>query len=100
MQSLQEFILSGRVVDVMVIFIALEIVAVALIRRRRGGGIAALPLLVNIGAGASLMLALRFSLVGESWTAITVCLLAALVFHVADIAMRWEAPAVTPAAGD
>ena len=49
-----------------------------------------MPLIVNIGAGGSLMVALRFALGGGGWLAITVCLLAALVFHVADIRLRWE----------
>ena len=92
MQSLQNLVESGRIVDVMLVFIFLEIVVLSLIRQRRGGGIAAVPLIVNIGAGGSLMVALRFALAGDGWLAITVCLLAALVFHVADIRLRWQAP--------
>ena len=90
MQALQNLVESGRIVDVMLAFIFVEIVVLSLIRQRRGGGIAALPLIVNIGAGGSLMVALRFALGGGSWLAITACLLAALVFHVADIRLRWE----------
>lgn len=92
MQTLQNLVESGRIVDVMLAFIILEIVVLSIIRQRRGGGVAALPLIVNIGAGGSLMVALRFALAGHSWLAITACLLAALVFHVADIRLRWEAP--------
>ena len=90
MQTIQNLILSGRIVDVMLVFIALEIAIIATIRHRRGGAVSALPLLANIGAGASLMVALRFSLTGGSWLWITACLLAALVFHAMDIVLRWE----------
>ncbi len=90
MQALQNLVESGRIVDVMLVFIFVEIVVLSLIRQRRGGGIAALPLIVNIGAGGSLMVALRFALGDGGWLAITACLLAALVFHVADIRLRWE----------
>jgi hypothetical protein len=89
MQSLQAFILSGHVVDVMLFVIVVEIVVLSVVRQTRGGGIALLPLIVNIGAGGSLMVALRFALQGDSWIAITACLLAALVFHIADIRLRW-----------
>jgi hypothetical protein len=92
MQTLQELIQSGRIVDVMLVFIALEIVMVLAIRRSRGGGVPALPLLINIGAGGSLMLALRVALTDGGWQTLTACLLAALVFHVLDLLARWEAP--------
>lgn len=92
MQALQNLVESGRIVDVMLVFLFVEIVVLSLIRQRRGGGIAPLPLIVNIGAGGSLMVALRFALSGGSWQAVTACLLAALVFHVADIRLRWTAP--------
>jgi len=58
METLQELILSGRIVDVMLVFIFLEIVVVLVIRNYRGGAVPPLPLLINIGAGGSLMLCL------------------------------------------
>ena len=90
MQVIQELVLSGRIVDVMLIFIVLEIAVIATIRYRRGGGVSALPLIANIGAGASLMVALRFSLTGGDWRWITASLLVALAFHAMDISLRWE----------
>ena len=92
METLQEMILSGRIVDVMLVFVVLEIVVVLTIRQRRGGGVPSLPLLINIGAGGSLMLALRVSLTGGGWHLLAAFLVAALVFHVLDISLRWEAP--------
>ena len=87
---LADLIASGRIVDLMGAFVALEIVALLLWRARTGAGIAPLPLLANIGAGGSLMLALRASLVGAGTDAIAGWLLAALACHAADLALRWR----------
>jgi hypothetical protein len=95
MTVLDSLIGSGRIVDVMLALVALEVLGLLLYRRLRGGGVAAVPLLANIGAGGSLMLALRASLVGGSVPLVAGWLIAALVFHVLDLALRWErAPAV------
>jgi hypothetical protein len=93
MESLQEFILSGRIVDLMLALVALEILVISYLFSRQGRGIASWPMLLNIGSGASLMLALRVSLTGGQWPMLAACLVAALAFHVADMALRWEAPA-------
>ncbi len=90
MTSLESVILSGRIVDLMLVFIALEIVLFAWLRRHRRGAFGLPALLVNIGAGASLMLALRASLTQSDWHWIAVFLVAALVFHLADVAGRWR----------
>ncbi len=90
MAFLEDLVTSGRIVDLMLAFIVLEIVALVLIRRFTGRGIATLPLLTNIGAGTSLMLALRADLTGAGWTWIAFFLVAALIFHVSDLAQRWQ----------
>ncbi len=90
MKLLEELITTGRIVDIMVLFIVIEVALILLVRRLRGGAIAPLPLLTNIGAGGSLMLALRADLTGAGWTWVAVFLVSALVFHVADLAIRWE----------
>ena len=85
MNILEQLIASGRIVDIMLGFFVLEIAALMLFRGRQ---IRFLPLLANIGAGGSLMLALRASLTEAGWTWIAVWLIAALVFHVADLNYR------------
>ena len=90
MDLFENLISSGRIVDFMVAVLAFEIVAVTWYRRARGGGIAFRPLILNIGAGGSLMLALKASLIDAGTTWIAACLLMSLVFHVADQANRWE----------
>ena len=90
MTGLQELVTSGRIVDLMIVFIVLEIAAVLGWRHFRGGAIPALPLLVNIGAGGSLMLALRAELIGAGWQSVALFLVLALVFHVSDLVLRWQ----------
>lgn len=93
MATLEAIVTSGRIVDLMLLFIGIEIVALLAFRRRTGGGIAPMPLLTNIGAGGSLMLALRAELTGTGWPWVAAFLVVALVFHVVDLALRWQRPA-------
>ncbi|MGD1982440.1 MAG: hypothetical protein PVF93_00890 [Chromatiaceae bacterium] len=99
MIQIEELVTSGRIVDLMLIFILLEVVAIQLIRRYTGAGIAILPLLTNIGAGGSVMLALRAQITGAGWHWVAILLLSALVFHVIDLWQRWERPAAAASAG-
>ena len=88
--SLESLIKSGRIVDIMVIFVVIEVVVLVMYWRRTGRGVPTLPLLVNVGAGGSLMLALGATLKGAGYLAIALCLIASLVFHLADIVLRWK----------
>ena len=90
MALLESLIESGRIVDVMAAFVALEIVALLFYWWRRRRGVPPVPLLLNIGAGGSLMLALRAVLSGAGTLTVACWLLASLVFHVADLAQRWR----------
>lgn len=88
MPDIESLVLSGRIVDIMLVMVALEIVLLGTLRRGHADGVSMLALLINIGAGGSLMLALRGSLVGSGWLWISACLLAALLLHIADLYMR------------
>lgn len=90
MQTIEEFVLSGRVVDVMLGLMLLEVVVFRVPRIRAALGQRALPLLFNAGAGVSLMLALRTTLTGGSWLVLAACLLAAGCFHALDVFLRWR----------
>ena len=85
MSILEQLISSGRIVDIMLAVFVLEIAALRLFR---GKQIQLLPLLANIGAGGSLMLALRAALTEAGWMWIAAWLIAALVFHVWDLSYR------------
>ena len=98
MQIIQDLITTGRIVDVMIVFVIIEIVIVEWSRRVRGRGVATVPLLVNIGAGGSLMLALRAALMDSGWQWVATFLVSSLVFHVLDVRIRWQ-PAATSGGG-
>ena len=51
----------------------------------------AMPLMVNLGAGAGLLLALRAALLGSGWRKIAAFLMLALVFHVWELSLFWSA---------
>jgi predicted RND superfamily exporter protein len=88
--DLSEFIGSGRIVDLMIIFVVIEVVMLVVYWKRTGRGVPTVPLLANIGAGGSLMLALGATLNGMSATTIALCLIASLIFHMTDLAIRWQ----------
>lgn len=90
MQLLERLIASGRIVDLMVLFVVIEIAVLLAYHRRTGRGVAPLPLLLNVGAGGSLMLALRATLTDAGWMWTAAFLLCALLFHVSDVAQRWK----------
>jgi hypothetical protein len=89
MQTIDQLFANGRIVDLMIALLAVEAAAILIYRRWRGGGIAPAALLTNFGAGLSLMLALRAGLTGAGTQQLALCLAGALVFHVADLAVRW-----------
>ena len=90
MDLLRELILSGRIIDIVVAVLLLELIAISVLHRTRGTGIAPYPLLVNIGAGGSLALAVKASVTGAGWQWIAIWLVASLVFHVLDLGARWR----------
>ena len=89
METLESLMTSGRIVFVMGAFVALEVVLLVSLWRRTGRGVPPRALLMNIGAGGSLMLALYTVAVGAGTPATALCLLGSLVFHVADLGQRW-----------
>jgi len=89
MELLDSLIASGQIVLVMAAFVGVEIVVLVAYWHRTGRGVAPIALLLNIGAGGSLMLALYTIASGIGTPATALCLLGALVFHVADLAQRW-----------
>lgn len=79
---------SGRIVDVVLALMLVELAALWIAGRRGLAGFRLLGLVFNGAAGAGLLLALRASLRGAPWQAISLWLLAALGFHLADLSLR------------
>ncbi|MEE4174095.1 MAG: hypothetical protein V2I57_07575 [Xanthomonadales bacterium] len=89
MDSVEQFILSGRIVDIALAVLVIEILWLSWRYRQTGRGLPPSLLFTNAGAGGSLMLALKAVLTGAAWPWIAAALLASLVFHVADLRHRW-----------
>jgi len=88
---MQELFAGGRIVGMILALMVLEAIALGLYHRRTGRGIAPLDLLLNLAAGALLLLALRAAIVDPDPLAPAPYLAGALFAHVADLARRWRA---------
>ena len=94
---MSELIAGGRAIDWILGLVALEAVLLIALRAFAGRGPAPLSFLGNLLSGAFLLLALRNALSGGSLLTIWLCLIGALIAHVADLFVRWETPASTRA---
>ena len=81
---------SGRAVDLVLAFVALEAALLVWHRRRSGRGVPVGELLAFLLAGACLLLALRAALVGASWQWVALALAGAGAAHLADLRLRWR----------
>lgn len=79
---------SGRVVGLILAFIAVEAVVLVAYHRRTGRGVAPDELLPNLAAGVFLLLALGSALAGAGWGWIAAALSSSLVAHLADLRRR------------
>jgi hypothetical protein len=87
---MQEFIASGHAIDLILLLVLAEGLALFAYRWKTGRGIAGADLIANLLAGACLMLALRAALAGAGWIWIALCMSAALLAHLADLWRRWQ----------
>ena len=85
-----EFFESGHLIDLILVLVLAEIIALAIYWRWGGKGIALANFLPNAAAGAFLLLALRVALTGYGWHAACLCLAAAGVAHIIDVSRRWK----------
>ena len=87
---LREFVTSGRVVELVIVFMAFEALAFVLYHWRTRRGPAPADIIPTLLAGLCLLLALRAALTGASWQWIPVLLVASLGAHLADLGRRWQ----------
>jgi hypothetical protein len=90
METLESLFVSGRIIDAILVLMALEAAVLLGFYRATGKGVSPRALLPFLAAGVCLMLALRTALTGGSWTGVAAMLSLAFVFHLADIALRWR----------
>jgi hypothetical protein len=77
-------------VDVVLVLVALEAVALVAYRAMTGRGPAVLPFFANLGAGVCLVMALRAALSGGGPVLILMAITGSLVCHLIDLAWRWR----------
>ena len=81
---------SGRVVDLILLFLALEGLVLIGWHMRTGRGIAPAEVLGLLLSGAFLMLALRAALTGAGWRAVALWLCLSGVAQAYDLWRRWR----------
>lgn len=79
----------GRVLDFILAAMACEGVALTMLWRGAGRGVAPSALLWNLGSGMCLLAAMRLALAGAWWGLVSAALLGALALHVADLRRQW-----------
>ncbi|MGD2007378.1 MAG: hypothetical protein PVJ95_03820 [Cellvibrionales bacterium] len=85
---METWLLSGQLLDLIILLIALEAGALMMLRRRFDNIPPIKDLLPNLLSGAALMLALRFALTDAGWLPVSACLGCALLAHIADLQRR------------
>ncbi|HTN47881.1 MAG TPA: hypothetical protein VMK32_00455 [Burkholderiaceae bacterium] len=87
---MQQLVLSGQIIDLILSLVAVEIVVLGILQARRRVGPGWRAMLPNLIAGATLLLAVRAAITGSAWPSIAAWLAAAGVAHVADLWTRWD----------
>ena len=86
---MNDFIASGRVLDLVIAMTLLEAIVLVSYHRITGRGPQPLDAVGLLAAGAFLALAFRLHTLEAGWIWIALCLSGALVTHLADLARRW-----------
>lgn len=81
---------TGQIADVVLALMVLEGIALTALYRAKGIGMTPRAVWTNLAAGAALFLALRSALVGAHWHVTAGFLVAGLLAHAADLAVRWQ----------
>ena len=79
---------SGRIADVILMFMALEVLILGTYLWRRNQGLGLLSFVASSLAGGSLILALRAAILQSGWLFVAIYLLAGLLAHLGEIALR------------
>lgn len=82
---------TGRVADLIISFMLVEMVILTIVYRRTGRGVPPSELAPSLAAGMALVFALRAALAGSSWPLVAMWLILALVAHVLYVMSRWGA---------
>jgi hypothetical protein len=89
--NLEQIYQTPLVVDIAIAFITLETLALGLLHRLTGRGLAWREFGLTVLSGLSLMLALRCALTPGFWPGMALFLVTAGLAHGADLRVRWRA---------
>jgi hypothetical protein len=81
---------TTALVDLVLIFVAAEALGLYVLLRWTGRGPSYPALLANLGAGVTLVCAVRAALTGASYALIAGILALSLVAHLTDLWLRWR----------
>jgi hypothetical protein len=87
---MEELYRTGRIIEWIAVLVLIEALALAWLWRARGRGLPPREFLGAMVAGALLMFAVRSALVAAPWIQTAAWLGAALLAHIADLALRWR----------
>ena len=83
-------ITTGLAIELILVLVALEGIALMFYHRMTGRGPSASMLVPNLVSGAALLLAVRLALTDAWWGWLAGALLLALLAHLLDLGMRWS----------
>jgi hypothetical protein len=86
---LQQIITSGRIVDVIVAIMVIEVMVCVVWRWHSARGPSLAEISTMVLAGFFLLLALRVALTSADWRWIALFLLGSLIAHLFDLKLRW-----------
>jgi hypothetical protein len=84
-----ELFADGDIVYFILGFMLIELIALILVRKKSVRYMHPLELIVSIGAGAALLVALREALRETGWQHVAMWLIVALGCHLWDLKLRW-----------
>ena len=90
MSMMSSLFADGVLVDIVLIVVVLEAIALLAYWRWKRRGVAPADPLPGLCSGALMLLALRAVLAGSGWMIPTLCLTAAGVAHLIDVTRRWR----------
>lgn len=88
---MSEFISSGRVIDLALAMVVLEMAALLALRAWRSDFPYSPDLMAELSAGAGLLCACRLLIAGAAWRYPALALGGALAAHIAALQFRWRA---------
>ncbi|MBC8086596.1 MAG: hypothetical protein H7Z40_04980 [Phycisphaerae bacterium] len=78
-----------RIVDAIMVLVAVELIALLLYRRRTNRGMLMSEAISFLGAGAGLLLALRVLVTNGPFVVFALAMLIALAMHIWHVKQRW-----------